>query len=61
MSSKNATKLETLADAMDASLFDMAHTAYANGWHDVAAALDRARNALLPRMHPADRKIAANS
>lgn len=61
MSSPYASKSQREADMMDAKLFDLTEKAYANGWQDVASALDRARNALLPRMHSDDRKIAASA
>lgn len=61
MASKFASKSQREADEMDAALFSHAERAYANGWQDVAQALDRARNALLTRMHPEDRKIAASA
>jgi hypothetical protein len=61
MASHFASKSQKEADDMDARLFSIADRAYANGWQDVAQALDVARAALLRRMHPADRKIAANA
>ena len=61
MSGPFATKLQREADDMDRRLFDAAETAYANRWFDVTRALDQARGALLPRMHPEDRKKAANA
>lgn len=55
---RGATRDQREADQMDLLLFNCAETAHALGWQDVASALGQARNALLPRMHPKDRKIA---
>jgi hypothetical protein len=61
MSSRFATKAQKEADNMDARLYHYVEEAHANGWHDVVKSLDQARNALLPLMHPDDRKIASAS
>ena len=66
MAHRYATKPQIEADDMDARLFAFAERAHSLGerdvrWREVAKHIDGARNALLPCLHPEDRKIAASA
>lgn len=61
MAARCADASQRDADDMDRKLFDAVERAYARGWVDVARSLNAARVALRPRLHPEDRKIAANA